>query len=158
MLKSVKLSGCQVVRLSSCHVKLSSLILGTCWTTFVFMSMLKIHCLEVKMSMFFFISAAASREFRVHRAGSQLKMSNQLYDWHKSVYFVIDVKYTRIWIVKKVLDPVLWYNSLLLLASRSHVFSSLYCKTGRLVLDTAQGVWSYLTRCSVANNAAFSTQ
>ena len=38
----VRLSGCQVVRLSGCQVvRLSSLILGTCWTTFVFMSMLK---------------------------------------------------------------------------------------------------------------------
>ena len=38
---------CQVVRLSR-------LIIGTCWTTFVFMAMLKSHCLLMKMLMSFF--------------------------------------------------------------------------------------------------------
>ena len=42
------------------------------------MSMLKSHCLLPKIAMFFFdisISITLSGDFRVHRAGSQLKMS-----------------------------------------------------------------------------------
>ena len=52
--------------------------LSTCWTTFVFMSMLKSRCLKLKMSMLFFdLSITLTCEFRVHRAGSQLKMSDK---------------------------------------------------------------------------------
>ena len=47
---------------------------------FVFMSMLKSHCFYVKMPMVFWdliiLHHTLSCEFRVHRAGSQLKMSN----------------------------------------------------------------------------------
>ena len=35
-------------------LKWLKLILGTCWTTFVFMSMLKSHCLLPKIAMLFF--------------------------------------------------------------------------------------------------------
>ena len=52
------------------------MILGTCWTTFVFMSRLKSECFWVKMSMFFLdtsSSIALSCEVANHRAGSQLK-------------------------------------------------------------------------------------
>ena len=45
LLPSLHLSICQVVWLSGCQVvTVSSLFLGTCWTTFVFMSMLKSQC------------------------------------------------------------------------------------------------------------------
>ena len=56
--------------------KLENLILGKCWTTFVFISMLKSQCLLPKIACFFdnTFSSTLSCEFRVHRAGSQLKM------------------------------------------------------------------------------------
>ena len=48
--------------------------LSTCWTTFVLMSKLKSHSSYVKMTIDFFDSLLTlSWEFRVHRAGSQLK-------------------------------------------------------------------------------------
>ena len=41
-------------RMSHVLCQMLMLILGTCWTTFVFMSMLKCRCLWVKMSMLIF--------------------------------------------------------------------------------------------------------
>ena len=59
-------------------LKWLKLILGTCWTTtFVFMSMLKSHCFWQKLQWGFLdhiSSVTRSCGFRVHRAGSQLKM------------------------------------------------------------------------------------
>ena len=52
------------------------LILGTCWTTFVFMSSLKSRCFDLKMSMLFWDlhHHTLTCEFAIHRAGSQLKI------------------------------------------------------------------------------------
>ena len=60
------------------HSPITSLSLSI---TFVFMSMLKSHCFYVKMPMVFWDliilhHTLSCSEFRVHRAGSQLKMSN----------------------------------------------------------------------------------
>ena len=53
--------------------KLSSLLLGTCWTTFVFMSRLKSRYFNVKIAMLFWdIHHTLPCEFANHRAGSQL--------------------------------------------------------------------------------------
>ena len=49
------------------------MILGTCLTSFVFMSMLKTQYLLPKIAMLFFDSSTPSIDIRVHRAGSQLK-------------------------------------------------------------------------------------
>ena len=49
------------------------LILGTCWTSFVFMSMLKCCCLWVKLTMVFFDHHhTLPCEWTNHRAASQL--------------------------------------------------------------------------------------
>ena len=58
-------------------LKTLKMILGTCWTTFVFMSMLKSHCLLSKIVMLFWdlsLSITLSYEFRCH--SSQLKCLN----------------------------------------------------------------------------------
>ena len=57
--------------------------LSTCWTSFVFISMLKSRCNSRKLQWFFFwtsssSSASAPREFANHRAGSQLKITKIL--------------------------------------------------------------------------------
>ena len=64
----------------ACHMshvlcQMLMLILGTCWTIFVFMSMLKCRCLWVKMTMLFFdlLLHTLTRDWTNHRAGSQLK-------------------------------------------------------------------------------------
>ena len=65
----------------TCHMshvlcQMLMLILGTCWTIFVFMSMLKCRCLWVKMAMIFFDLTfdltTLSCDNTNHRAGSQL--------------------------------------------------------------------------------------
>ena len=53
------------------------MILGTCWTSFVFISMLKIRYLLAKIAMLFFLTSSSSPypltlEFTEQRAGSQL--------------------------------------------------------------------------------------
>ena len=52
------------------------MILGTCWTTFVFMSRLKSRCRVENVNAFFdtSFSSTLSGDIRVHRAGSQLKI------------------------------------------------------------------------------------
>ena len=55
--------------------------LSTCWTSFVFMSMLKSRCLLPKTAMVFFdiiSSSTLSCDIWVHRAGSQLKTLKML--------------------------------------------------------------------------------
>ena len=53
------------------HSLIHSLL--TCWTTFVFISMLKTHCLLLKIAMLFWDISPLPSYFRSHRAGSQLK-------------------------------------------------------------------------------------
>ena len=72
MLKSVKLSGCQVVTMSSCQV-----VKFDPWDM---LNNFSFHVYAPK-SLFiaendnaFFTTTTSSCEFRVHRAGSQLKM------------------------------------------------------------------------------------
>ena len=87
------------------NFKLLKLILGTCWTSFVFMSMLKSHCLRWKWQWLFFdiiiSSSTLSCYFWVHRAGSQLKSSDLCISdcqWGSLITFMnvtfCDVKYT----------------------------------------------------------------
>ena len=60
--------------------------LSTCWISFVFISMLKSHCLLAKIAMLFFdiilIIITLSCDTWVHRAGSQLK--NTYKKWPKN--------------------------------------------------------------------------
>ena len=77
---TLSLSHYLTLTLSLFHSLIHSL--STCWTTFVFMSMLKSRCLLPKIAMFFWdfhiITITLSCEFRGHRAGSQLKMVGRL--------------------------------------------------------------------------------
>ena len=76
MLKSHSHTLTLSLSLSLIHSLIQALL--TCWITFVFMSILKSHCFYVKMPMVFWdliiLHHTLSCEFRVHRAGSQLKM------------------------------------------------------------------------------------
>ena len=49
-----QVSSSVICQVSSVKCQMLKLIAGTCWTTFVFMSMLKSRCLKLKMSMLFF--------------------------------------------------------------------------------------------------------